>query len=147
MTDIQASLGLHQLKKLAGFQKRRREVVRAYAEAFRDMPEIETTVERPEVESAWHLYTVRLNLERLTIDRARFIEEMKARGIGTSVHFIPIHLHPYYRDKYGYEPEDFPVTLENFRRIVSIPLHPRLSDGDVERVIAAVRGIVEQYRR
>jgi len=147
MTDIQASLGLHQLKKLPGFQKRRREVVRAYTGAFQDMPEIQAPVERPEVESAWHLYTLRLNLERLKIDRARFIEEMKARGIGTSVHFIPIHLHPYYRDKYGYRPEDFPVTLENFRRIVSIPLHPRLSDEDVERVIAAVRGIVAEYRR
>jgi len=147
MTDVQASMGLHQLKKLAGFQERRREVVRAYTGAFQDMPEIEVPTERPEVESAWHLYTLRLNLERLTIDRARFIEEMKARGIGTSVHFIPIHLHPYYRDKYGYRPEDFPVTLVNFRRIVSIPLHPRLTDGEVDRVIAAVKGIVAQYRR
>ena len=147
MTDIQASLGLQQLKKLPRFQARRREVVNLYNEAFRDMPELEIPVERPEVESALHLYVLRLNLEQLTIDRAGFIEEMKARGIGTSVHFIPIHLHPYYRDKYGYKPEDFPVAFENYKRIVSLPLHPRLSDENVHRIITAVVEIVRSYRK
>jgi dTDP-4-amino-4,6-dideoxygalactose transaminase len=147
MTDIQAALGLQQLKKLPSFQARRREVVRTYNEAFQDLEELELPTERPEVESAWHLYVLKLNLDRLTIDRAQFIEELKARNIGTSVHFIPIHLHSYYRDKYGFKPEDFPVAYNAFKRIVSIPLHPRLSDDDVARIIGAVTEVVEQNRR
>ena len=147
MTDIQASLGLQQLKKLPGFQARRREVVERYNRAFSGMEEIQIPAERPGVESAWHLYVIRLNLETLNIDRNRFIEELKARNIGTSVHFIPVHLHPYYRDKYGYKPGDFPVAYENFQRIISLPLHPRLSDEDVEDVIEAVRDVVAKFRR
>ncbi len=146
MTDIQASLGLQQLKKLPAFQERRRQVVNIYNEAFQNMPELQVPVERPEVESALHLYVLRLNLDSLTIDRARFIEDLKARNIGTSVHFIPIHLHPYYRDKYGYRPEDFPVAFENYKRIVSLPLHPRLSEEDMERIINAVKEVVAIYR-
>ncbi len=147
MTDIQASLGLQQLKKLSAFQARRREIVTAYNEAFAKIAALEIPVERTEVESALHLYVIRLNLSRLAIDRAKFIEELKVRGIGTSVHFIPIHLHPYYRDKYGYKPEDFPVAYENFKRIVTLPLYPRLSDRDVERVIEAVTDVVAAYGR
>jgi dTDP-4-amino-4,6-dideoxygalactose transaminase len=147
MTDIQASLGLHQLNKLPAFQKRRREVVQAYNIAFQNIPELETPMERLEVESAWHLYVMRLNLDRLSIDRARFIEELKARKIGTSVHFIPLHLHPYFRDKYGYQPEDFPTAYGNYKRIVTLPLHPRLSKEDVARIIGAVKEVVAVYRR
>jgi len=104
-------------------------------------------VERPEVESARHLYVLRLNLERLTIDRAQFIEELRARGIGASVHFIPVHIHPYYRNKYGYKPEDFPIAYENYQRIVSLPLHSRLSDNDVERIIEAVTQITVKFSK
>jgi dTDP-4-amino-4,6-dideoxygalactose transaminase len=147
MTDIQASLGVHQLKKLPAFQKRRREVVQAYNLAFQDIPELELPVERPEVESAWHLYVVRLNLDRLSIDRASYIEELRARKIGTSVHFIPLHLHPYYRDKYGYRPEDFPIAYGSYQRIVTLPLHPRLSEEDVARIIGAVKEVVAVFRR
>ena len=147
MTDIQAALGLQQLRKLPGFQARRRQIVRRYNEAFAACDALQTPVERPEVESAWHIYALRLNLERLTIDRARFIEELKARNIGASVHFIPIHLHPYYRDKYGYRPDDFPVAYREYQRLVSLPLNLRMSDGDVQDVIDAVLDIVAQYHR
>jgi len=147
MTDIQASLGLQQLKKLPRFQDRRREVVQRYQSAFGDRPELQIPTERPDVESAWHIYPLRLNLETLRIGRNQFIEEMKARNIGTSVHFIPIHLHPYYRDKYGYVPGDFPVAYANYQRLVSLPLHPRLSDTDVEDVVEAVLDIVEKHGR
>ena len=147
MTDIQASLGVQQLKKLPLFQDRRREVVRRYHAAFAEVPELQIPVERPGAESAWHIYALRLNLETLTIDRNRFIEELKARNIGTSVHFIPIHLHPYYRDKYGFAPEDFPVAYSNFKRLVSLPLYPRLSDGDVDDIIGAVGEVVKCFRR
>ena len=147
MTDIQAAIGLHQLRKLPQFQARRREIVHRYNEAFSQFEELQTPIERPEVEHAWHLYVLRLNLDMLTIDRARFIEELKARNIGTSVHFIPIHLHPYYRDKYGYKPDDFPVAYREYQRIISLPLYPRMTDRDVEDVIEAVADIVKQHRR
>jgi dTDP-4-amino-4,6-dideoxygalactose transaminase len=147
MTDIQAAIGLHQLRKLPQFQARRQEIVRRYNKAFSQVEELQTPVERPEVESAWHLYVLRLNLERLTIDRARFIQELKARNIGTSVHFIPIHLHPYYRDRYGYKPNDFPVAYENYQRLISLPLNLRMSDQDVDDVVEAVLDVVNTYRR
>jgi dTDP-4-amino-4,6-dideoxygalactose transaminase len=146
MTDIQAALGLQQLKKLPGFQVRRREIVARYHRAFAPVEALQTPVERPEVESAWHIYALRLHLDRLAIDRARFIEELKARNIGSSVHFIPIHLHPYYRDKYGYRPSDFPVAHREYQRLVSLPLNLRMSDADVQDVIDAVLDIVETYK-
>ena len=88
---------------------------------------------------------LRLNLEHLSIDRPRFIEELKKRNIGASVHFIPIHLHPYYRDKYGYKPDDFPVAYREYQRLVSIPLNLRMSDSDIQDVIDAVLDIIEKY--
>ncbi len=147
MADIQAAIGLHQLRRLPQFQGRRREIVRRYTEAFSRFEELQTPTERPEVEHAWHLYVLRLNLKTLTIDRARFIEELKARNIGTSVHFIPIHLHQYYRDKYGFRPDDFPVAYEEYGRLVSLPLYPRMTDADVDDVIQAVSEAIERYRR
>jgi len=147
MTDIQAALGLWQLKKLPRFQERRRAIVRRYHEAFSQFEELQIPIERPGVEHAWHLYVLRLNLESLTIDRSRFIEEIRARNIGTSVHFIPIHLHPYYREKYGYKPDDFPVAYHEYQRIISLPLYPRMTDRDVNDVIEAVADIVKQNRR
>ena len=147
MTDIQAALGIQQLRRLPAFQARRREIARRYTAAFSAMPELRCPVERPGVEHAWHIYALRLNLERLTIDRARFIEELQARRIGTSVHFIPIHLHPYYRDKYGYRPDDFPVACREYWRLVSLPIYPRMTDDDVQDVIDAVADVVEKHRR
>jgi dTDP-4-amino-4,6-dideoxygalactose transaminase len=147
MTDIQAAIGLHQLRKLPQFQARRREIVCRYNAGFSQIEELQTPAERPEVEHAWHLYTLRLNLERLAIDRSRFIQELKTRNVGTSVHFIPIHLHPYYREKYGYKPQDFPVAYENYQKLVSLPLNLRMSDQDVDYVVEAVLDVVTTYRR
>jgi dTDP-4-amino-4,6-dideoxygalactose transaminase len=147
MTDIQAALGIHQLRKLPGFQARRREIVDRYDAAFAGVDALQLPVERPEVVSAWHLYVIRLSLERLTIDRAAFIEELQRRNIGTSVHFIPIHLHSYYRDKYGYHPDDFPVAYHEFQRIISLPLNLTMTDEDVNDVIEAVLDIVAIYHR
>ena len=147
MTDIQAALGLWQLRKLGTFQKRRREVVQRYTEAFQGDDTLELPVERPNVEHAWHLYVVRLRPGVLRIERDRFIEELAARNIGTSVHFMPIHLHPYYRDKYGYGATQFPVAYDSFQRMISLPLNPRLTDTDAADVIEAVRDVVRRYRR
>lgn len=147
MSDIQAALGLVQLRRLESLQSRRREIVARYHEVFSTFEAIQPPTERPNVESAWHLYVIRLNLDCLRIDRAQFIDELAARSIGTSVHFIPIHLHPYYRDRYGWAPEAFPVAYREYQRIVSLPLYPRLSDEDLTDVIEAVADVVKLYRR
>ena len=146
MTDVQAAIGLHQLDRLAGFQRRRREVVARYEKGLGDLPAIQLPVERPEVESSWHLYVIRLNLSYLTIDRNAFIEELKTRNIGTSVHYLPVHMHPFYRDKYAYKPEDCPVAADAFSRMLSLPLHPGLSDQDVQDVVGAIRDIIHLFR-
>ncbi len=147
MTDIQAAIGLGQLKRLPEMQERRRWIWEHYDEAFRGLNEIEIPCRHPHVEHAFHLYVIRLKLETLTIGRGQFIEELKARNIGASVHFIPIHLHPYYRDKYGYKPEDFPVAYREYQRILSLPLYPRMTDTDVQDVIDTVTEITQQFRR
>lgn len=146
MTDIQAALGIWQLRKLARFQQRRADIVEEYHRAFRDEPALELPVTRPEVDHAWHLYVLRLRPAALTIDRNRFIQELAERNIGTSVHFIPIHLHPYYRDRYGLSPASFPVAYANYQRMLSLPLMPRLTDRDVGDVIEAVRDVVRSFR-
>jgi dTDP-4-amino-4,6-dideoxygalactose transaminase len=147
MTDIQAAMGLVQLRKLAGFQRRRRQIVAAYNQAFDGVDALEIPVERPDVEHAWHLYVLRLRLGALRIERDQFIDELTARNIGTSVHFIPIHLHSHYRQKYGYLPEQFPVAYSNYERMVSLPLHPLLTDGDVGDVVEAVLDVVKRFGR
>lgn len=155
MTDIQASIGLHQLRKLPGFRSRRQEIARKYDEAFLRYEELQIPPAHSDVEHAWHLYVLRLHTERFRFPgrdaspesvRKHFIEQLTARNIGTSVHFIPIHLHPYYRNKYGYEPGDFPRAFQAYRRMLSLPLYPRMSDADVDDVIAAVTDIVHRYR-
>lgn len=145
MTDIQAAMGMHQLPKLAGFHRRRQEVARAYTEAFGAVPALEPPTELPDVVSSWHLYVLRLRPEYLTIDRNAFIEELKARNIGTSVHYRPLHMMSFYANKYGFAPDDFPVSRDAFERMISIPLHPRLTDDDVADVIDSVLGIVDQH--
>jgi dTDP-4-amino-4,6-dideoxygalactose transaminase len=147
MTDIQAALGLWQLRKLAGFQERRRAIVRMYDAAFAGEDALELPARRPDVEHAWHLYVLRLRPGALRIQRDEFIEELRQRNIGSSVHFIPIHVHPYYRDKYRYQPDSFPVAFGNYERMVSLPLNPRLGDSDVLDVIEAVLDIVRRQRR
>jgi dTDP-4-amino-4,6-dideoxygalactose transaminase len=139
MTDVQAALGLRQLERLDSMQVRRQEVVKLYWDSMGDLEAIELPVPRPHVESAWHLFPVRLRLEAMDTDRAGFINRLKALNIGTSVHFIPIHLHPYYRDKYGYREGDFPIAESAYHRLVSLPLHPGLSDADAMDVVDAVR--------
>ncbi|MDQ3459925.1 MAG: DegT/DnrJ/EryC1/StrS aminotransferase family protein [Deinococcota bacterium] len=147
MTDIQASLGMHQLRRLEGFHKRRREIVRRYHDAFGKVDALQIPTERDYAVSSWHLYVLRVHPKELSINRDRFIEELKARNIGTSVHYRPLHMMSFYVQKYGYKPSDFPVTHDAFERAISLPLHPRLADKDVEDVIEAVLDVVQVYQR
>ena len=147
MPDIQAALGLGQLRRLGSFDQRRREIVARYNEAFGAEDALEIPTERADVEHAWHLYVLRIRGDVLRIGRDQFIDELTSRSIGTSVHFIPLHLHPFYRDTYGYKPDDFPVAYSNYTRMLSLPLYPAMSDEDVTDVISAVVDIVRANRR
>jgi dTDP-4-amino-4,6-dideoxygalactose transaminase len=146
MTDIQAAIGLGQLDRLAAFQERRRQVFTAYNERLGRLDGLQLPVEAPEVESSLHLYVIRLKLEQLRIGRNEFIEELKSRQIGTSVHYLPLHMQPFYRDKYGYRAEDCPVAADAFSRMLSLPLHPGLTDQDVDDVCQAVEDIFRLNR-
>jgi dTDP-4-amino-4,6-dideoxygalactose transaminase len=141
LTDIAAALGLHQLKRLPAFQQRREQIATRYHEAFSDLPVI-LPPDAPEGDThSWHLYVLRL-ADDAGLTRDEFIEGMFAAGIGCSVHYVPLHLHPYWRDRYGLTPEQFPHSQKAYERMVSLPLYTAMSDADVERVIAAVRGLL-----
>ncbi len=141
MTDIAAALGLVQLSRAEELMTARRALAAAYsarlaASAVADL--VELPADTPDGSHAWHLYIVRLALERLSVDRAAVIDGLRELGIGTSVHFIPLHLHPYYRREWGYRPSDLPVASREFERVVSLPLWPGMSDADVERVVGGL---------
>jgi dTDP-4-amino-4,6-dideoxygalactose transaminase len=127
--------------------RRRHEIARAYTAAFAELPELDVPTARADVRHAWHIYLLRLVLPRLSVTRDEFIAELHAVGIGTSVHFIPIHHLQYYRDRYGFGSNAFPVTDAEFERVLSLPIYPAMTDGDVERVASAVRAVVRRHRR
>lgn len=147
MTDVAAAMGVHQLKKSDAFRERRSHIAGLYTEAFSKMAEVRPPVVRAGVQHAWHLYILLLDPETLAIGRSRFIEELKNRNIGASVHFIPLHLHPYYRDTFGYQRGEFPNAEWVYDRCVSLPIFPGMTDQDVSDVVEAVGDIARQYRR
>lgn len=147
LTDIAAALGLRQLERLGELQAERVAQAERYAGAFEKAPWMEGAyAERPD-EHAWHLYIVRLDPEGLTGTRNRFIEALRAENIGTSVHFIPLHLHPYYRDRFGHRPETFPNAFRLYERSISLPLYPGLTAADQGDVIDAVMKIGASFAR
>ena len=147
MTDMAASLGICQLRRCDEFWERRRRYAEMYDQAFAEIPEVTAPYVELNVQHAWHLYVIQLGLERLRIDRRDFIKALNEAGIGTSVHYMPLHMHPYYRDTFGYRPEDLPVAQAVYDRIISLPIYPRMSEEDVQYVIDNVTQIVGQNRR
>jgi perosamine synthetase len=147
LTDIAAAIGIEQLKKSDTYRESRKRIASIYDSFFKEFQEIQTPVCRPDVEHAWHLYVIQLNLQSLKLTRNEFVEALRHQGIGTSVHFIPLHVHPYYRDKFGYERGDFPNASAVFERIISLPIYPRMTESDIEHVVAAVSKIVSEHRR
>jgi dTDP-4-amino-4,6-dideoxygalactose transaminase len=147
LTDIAAAIGIEQLKKGNRFWEARQRYAALYNQGFQDVPAITVPYVMQEVQHAWHLYIIQLDLEQLRIGRSEFVELLKQENIGTSVHFIPLHLHPYYRDTFGYRPEDFPNASAIFARIISLPIYPKMTEADVQDVIGAVRNIASHYRR
>jgi perosamine synthetase len=147
MTDTAAAMGLVQLRRLPALDRRRRQLVALYHELLADIPQLQLPVARPEVESAWHLYVVRTRPERLRISRDALIDLLKQAGVGTGVHFIPLHEHSYYRDTFGYRPEHFPIASAAADTIVSLPLFTLMSDDDVRYVASTLRRILDAHRR
>ncbi len=147
MPDIAGALGLHQLRRADEFRDARRHAAERYAARLADMPQVCALAVRDHVQHSWHLYVVQLALEQLRIDRAQFISELNKAGIGTSVHYLPLHMHPYYRDTFGFQPDDFPAARAAYERIVTLPLYPRMSEDDVDYVVSAIAAIVAEHRR
>lgn len=145
MTDIAAAMGLVQLSKLEQMNHRRCEIAERYDAAFAKHPALEPPTRIDYSTHPYHLYILRLNLDRLTIDRNTFISKLREANIGTSVHWIPLHMHPYYRDTYGYQPEDFPVAYHAYQRIISLPIYSVMSDTDIDDVIGTVTRLADEH--
>jgi perosamine synthetase len=143
LTDIAAAIGLHQVRKANAFHARRTELALQYTRSLREVEEVIVPRVQPDRIHSWHLYCIRLRVDRLRIDRAQFITELKQLGIATSVHWLPLHMHPYYRETYGYRPEDFPIAAALYPQLVTLPLYPDMSEDDVRRVGEGIKKIVK----
>lgn len=147
LPDILAAIGIHQLRKIERFISIRQAYARIYDEFFSNIPEIEIPVRYTDRNHVFHLYVIRLSFDRLKISREKFIEELKRYNIGASVHFIPVHLHPFYQNTYGYKLGDFPNAEKIYNSIISLPLYPKMSESDVKYVAEVVKNLVEKNRK
>jgi len=147
LTDIACALGLSQLEKLEANLVRRRAIAARYSKAFRELTAVIVPAIRQDVLPAWHLYPIRLNLEALAAGRAEIFRALRAENLGVNVHYIPVHKHPYYRERFGYKGDEFPVAEDAYERLISLPMFHAMTDVDVEDVIAAVNKVCEAYAR
>ncbi len=143
MTDFQAALGISQLKKIDRFIARRRAIVRSYNQAFENLEWMTVPFEKPEIHSAFHLYVVKIDFKKIRKSRTQVMKELKARGVGTQVHYIPLHLQIYYRENFNFKEGDFPVAEHYYSQCLSLPLKVGMNDDEVGRVIEAVRHLAE----
>ena len=146
LTDIACALGLSQLEKLDANLARRREIAAQYSAAFQDLPALTTPVVREGVNPAWHLYPIRLNLERLSVGRGEIFRALRAENIGVNVHYIPVHQHPYYRERFQSK-ESYPVAEDAYERLISLPMFHGMTAADVEDVVLALHKVVRHYER
>jgi perosamine synthetase len=147
LTDIAASIGLHQVRKADRLHAQRTRWATLYTQLLGDVDELILPRQQPDRIHSWHLFAVRLRLSQLTIDRAGCIDELKARGITTSVHWLPLHMHPYYRETYGYRPDDLPCAAALYPELITLPLYPDLTEDEVGYVCRSLQDIVAQHRR
>lgn len=143
LTDLQCALGITQLAKLEGFKRRRREIVDAYNQAFAGTAAVTIPFEVPGLDSCFHLYVLAIDFPRLGKTRAQVMRQLADRGVGSQVHYIPVHLQPWYRKNYGYGPGHCPVAESYYERAISLPLYPKMSEGDVRHVVASVAEILQ----
>jgi perosamine synthetase len=145
LTDIACALGLSQLQKIDANLSRRRKIADRYAVGLRDLDAITLPAVRTQVDPAWHLFPIRLNPDKLSANRTRIFRALRAENIGVNVHYIPVHRHPYYRDRFGYRGGEYPIAEDAYERLISLPMFHGMTDGDVVDVIAATRKVILHY--
>lgn len=145
LTDIAAAIGIHQLERAEEMRQEREGIARFYLEALSDVSEIELPPEDNNRIHSWHLFPIRLRLERLSINRNQFMEKLKGAGVGCSVHWRPLHLHPYYEKTFGWRAEDFPVASRLWERLISLPIFPGMREEEMEHVVRVVRELTEKH--
>jgi len=147
LSDIACALGLAQVRKLEANLARRREIAARYTAEFRSLPGVFPLRTRPDVNPAWHLYPIRLDLTRLCVGRAEVFRALRQENIGVNVHYIPVHCHPYYRDRFGYKGGEYPVAEAAYERLISLPMFHGMTDNDIEDVVRAVRKVLTHFER
>ncbi len=147
LTDVAAAIGIHQLARAETMRLQRQAIARSYREALEGVEEIELPPESPDRIHSWHLFPIRLRLEKLAIDRDEFVEALRKEGVGCSVHWRPLHLHPYYQEAYGWRPEDLPVATALWQRLVSLPIFPGMVEEEVALVVRAVEKLCATNRK
>jgi perosamine synthetase len=147
MTDIASAIGIHQLRRADELHRKRTNWAELYSSLLGGLEELILPQQLPNRVHSWHLYVIRLKLDRLKIDRAQFITELQQRGIGTSVHWMPLHLHPYYRETYGYAAGEFPVASSLYPEIITLPLYPDMSERDLRHVCDSIKEILAANMR
>lgn len=147
ITDFQCALGISQLHKLERFIQRRRDIVRRYNEAFTGMAEIITPGERDDVRAVYHIYVLQLRLAKLRVGRKEVFDALRAENIGVNVHYLPLHRQPFYQWEFGYRKGDYPVAESYYERALTLPVFPKMSDGDVTDVVKAVKKVISCFRR
>lgn len=145
LTDIAAAIGIHQLGRAEEMRCERENIARFYREKLSDVAEIELPPEDPNRIHAWHLFPLRLRLDRLNINRNEFIEELKKSGVGASVHWRPLHLHPYYQETFGWKPDDLPVATSMWQRLVSLPIFSGMTSEEIDHVVNTVRYLCAKH--
>ena len=147
LTDIAAAIGIPQLHRAEQMRREREVIARWYREALADVEELELPPEDVNRIHSWHLFPIRLQLERLAINRNELVEELKDSGVGCSVHWRPLHLHPYYQETFGWQPKDFPVATAVWERLISLPIFPGMRNDEVDQVIRTIRSVCRRHRR
>ncbi|MFC2027885.1 UDP-4-amino-4,6-dideoxy-N-acetyl-beta-L-altrosamine transaminase [Chloroflexota bacterium] len=147
LTDFQCALGLSQISKLDRYVRRRREIAEQYNEAFAQVPVIVTPLEQEHVKAAYHIYVIQLQPEELKVGRREVFDALRAEKIGVNVHYIPIHLQPYYQKTFGYKQGDYPKAERYYERAITLPIFPKMSDDDIGNVINAVIKVVDRYAK
>ena len=146
LTDVAAAIGIHQLERAESMRVEREGIARRYREALADLEEVGLPAGDADRIHSWHLFPIRLRLERLSIDRNAFMDGLKAAGVGCSVHWRPLHLHPYYEETFGWRREDLPVATREWERLVSLPIFPGMREGEIAHVVETVKGLCRKNR-
>ncbi len=147
LTDVAAAIGIHQLARAEPMRRQREEVANRFLAAFRDVEELELPAHGPDRIHSWHLFPIRLRLDRLSVDRNAFFDELKSLGVGCSVHWRPLHLHPYYQETFGWRAEDLPQATSVWERLISLPLFPGMREEEIDHVIATVQSLCARFAR